>query len=92
VVNKTLPCGQKRIKAAHATYNSRAGKIESGWRIDGDSCVYHFVIPMGATAKVSLISSGDELLVNERNIPCARDGERLTLMLKGGRYTVTVKN
>lgn len=89
---KTLPCGQKRIKAAHATYNSRAGKIESGWRNDGDSCIYHFVIPIGTTAKVSLISSGDELIVNERNIPCARDGERLTLMLNGGRYTVTVKN
>jgi hypothetical protein len=78
--------------SAHATYNSRTGRIESGWRIEGDSCIYDFVIPQGSSAKVSLISSGDTLLVNGCDVHCVRDGERLTLELTGGRYTVTVKN
>ncbi len=87
-----LPNGQQRIRSANATYNSRAGKIESGWRIEGDGCVYDFVIPHGSVAKVSLISSSNTLIANERIITCARDGERVTFELTGGRYTVKAKN
>ncbi len=88
---KTLPNGQKKINSAYATYDSRAGRIESGWRIEDEYCIYDFVIPKGSTAKVIVRSSSDTLMIDGREMAAVRDGERLTFSLTGGRYTVKAK-
>ncbi len=89
---KSFPQGQSRINSAYATYDSRAGRIESGWHFEGEDCIYDFVIPTGSTAKVSLISDSDSVCVNGSEVSCSRNGERVEFILSGGRYTVFVKN
>lgn len=94
---KTLPSGQKRINSARATYNSRAGKIESGWKNENGSFVYDFVIPDGACAKVSIVSEKDvlyfsDLEMTKDDLKAIRNGERLEFKLNGGRYSVKVLN
>ncbi len=94
---KTLPSGQKRINFARATYDSRAGKIESGWKNENGSFVYDFVIPDGTCAKVSIVSETDVLYfggfkMTKDDLNAVRNGERLEFTLNGGRYSVKVPN
>lgn len=53
-----IPAGQKRIGEAHASYDSRAGRIESGWAFINGRYVYNFTVPDGATARVELPAPG----------------------------------
>lgn len=48
------PCPNKQLPFATASYLSPLGKIESGWRYEGDRIVYEFSVPANATAHVTL--------------------------------------
>lgn len=37
-----------------ASYKSSAGLITSAWRYEGDTWIWNFTVPQGATAKVTL--------------------------------------
>ena len=47
------PVPDKRLGSMTAEYNSAAGTIKSAWKYDGDSLVWNFTIPEGATATVT---------------------------------------
>ena len=48
------PTPDKALGYAKAVYDSPAGRIESGWRYEGDEVVYTFAIPCNMTAAVTL--------------------------------------
>ena len=52
IIMKPLP--DKRLGYVKAEYNSAAGLIKSAWRYEGDTWVWEFTIPEGATASVTL--------------------------------------
>ena len=48
------PIPDKRLGSLDASYKSAAGLIKSSWRYHGDRWVWHFTIPSGSTATVTL--------------------------------------
>lgn len=48
------PKPDRRLGSAKAEYRSRAGRIVSAWRYEGEKWVWDFTIPEGATATVTL--------------------------------------
>ena len=52
IIMKPLP--DKRLGRLDAEYNSAAGTIKSSWHYDGNTWVWNFTIPEGATATVTL--------------------------------------
>ena len=52
IVMKPLP--DPRLGSVKASYRSASGLIESSWRYEGDTWVWEFSIPKGATASVTL--------------------------------------
>lgn len=56
IIMKPVP--DKRIGSLKASYMSAAGLIKSEWKYDGDRCTWHFSIPEGAVATVTLPVAG----------------------------------
>ena len=52
VIMKPVP--DRRLGHVQAEYRSAAGLIRSAWRYEGDTWVWNFTIPEGATASVTL--------------------------------------
>ena len=52
IVMKPIP--DKRLGFIKAEYHSAAGLIKSAWRYEGDTWIWEFTIPAGATASVTL--------------------------------------
>ena len=52
IIMKPIP--DKRLGSIDAVYNSAAGTIKSAWKYDGDVCTWHFTVPEGASASVTL--------------------------------------
>jgi alpha-L-rhamnosidase len=52
IIMKPIP--DKRLGHVDAVYKSAAGEIKSSWKYEGDTCVWNFTIPEGATASVTL--------------------------------------
>jgi alpha-L-rhamnosidase len=52
IIMKPLP--DKRLGHVTAEYHSAAGIIKSAWRYEGDTWIWTFTIPQGATASVTL--------------------------------------
>ena len=52
IVMKPIP--DRRLGFVKAEYRSAAGLIKSAWRYDGDTWVWDFTVPEGATASVTL--------------------------------------
>jgi alpha-L-rhamnosidase len=52
IIMKPVP--DKRLGHVDAVYKSAAGEIKSSWKYEGDTCVWNFTIPEGATASVTL--------------------------------------
>lgn len=52
IVMKPVP--DRRLGYLKAEYDSAAGLIKSSWRYEGDSWIWEFTIPEGATASVTL--------------------------------------
>ena len=48
------PTPHKALGYAKAVYDSPAGRIESGWRYEGDTVTYEFTIPTNITAHIHL--------------------------------------
>ena len=48
------PVPDKRLGSLDAEYNSAAGLIKSSWKYEGDTWVWNFTVPEGATATVTL--------------------------------------
>ena len=52
IIMKPVP--DKRLGWIKAEYDSAAGTIKSAWRYEGDTCIWDFTIPEGASATVIL--------------------------------------
>lgn len=52
IIMKPVP--DRRLGHLEAEYNSAAGLIKSSWRYEGDTCIWDFTVPEGATASVTL--------------------------------------
>lgn len=52
IIMKPIP--DKRLGSLDAEFNSPAGLIKSSWKYEGDTWVWTFTIPKGATATVTL--------------------------------------
>ena len=52
IIMKPIP--DKRLGFVDATYQSAAGPISSSWKYEGDKWIWHFTVPEGAVAEVTL--------------------------------------
>ncbi len=92
-----IPAGQERIKQARASYDSAAGRIESGWALANGRYVYRFDIPEGASARVELPVGDSTATITLNGLEytpgelggCIRDG-RAVFELGAGSYTARV--
>jgi len=57
IIMKPVP--DKRLGYIDAQYRSAAGLIKSAWRYEGDTWIWEFSIPEGATASVTLPGSDE---------------------------------
>lgn len=48
------PTPHKALGYAKAVYDSPVGRIESGWRVAGDTVTYEFTVPGNITAHIHL--------------------------------------
>ena len=48
------PIACKELSHAKAVYDSPVGRIESGWKYEGDKITFEFVIPVNTVAEVVL--------------------------------------
>ena len=48
------PVPDKRLGSVEAEYRSAAGLVKSAWQYEGDRWTWHFTIPEGAHATVTL--------------------------------------
>ncbi len=52
IIMKPVP--EKRLGWIDAEYHSAAGTIRSAWKYEGNVCTWHFTVPEGASASVTL--------------------------------------
>ncbi len=57
IIMKPLP--DRRLGHLDAAYQSAAGLIKSSWRYEGDTWIWDFTVPEGATASVTLPGSNE---------------------------------
>ena len=57
IIMKPVP--DERLGSMDASFRSAAGLIKSAWHYEGDTWVWTFTIPAGATATVTLPGSTD---------------------------------
>ena len=75
------------------------GRIESGWEMMGDSCLYHFVVPANTSATLFLkaismngIREGKNALGAVKGVKYAgQDNGRYVFKLQPGTYRIQVK-
>ena len=51
---RIAPTPDSHLSYAQAVYDSPLGRIESGWRFEGEAIVYEFRIPANVTAQIIL--------------------------------------
>lgn len=51
---KFAPKADKRLGYCRASIDTRNGKVEGGWKYEGDKVKYHLTVPDGCTAEVHL--------------------------------------
>ena len=71
-----------------ATHDSAAGRIEAGWRVDGDAVTYDVVVPTGATATFVLAPAYRDGVVDGR--PMATGSDRRSALAPGA-HTITFR-
>lgn len=68
------PHPDRRLTYATASYNSISGRIESGWRIDGDTLTLDVTVPVNTKAIVYVpADKGTEVLESGRKIDDSSD-------------------
>ncbi len=93
-----IPCGQRRINSACATFDSVRGRITSAWERDesaGTLC-YRFSFDGERCAEVSLVSKSDVISINGIELTLEelggrRMGERVEFTLTDGDYKIIIK-
>ena len=88
-----LPEGQEKITYARASYNSKAGRIESEWRKCDKDFEYIFSIPDNTTAEIRLLSESDGFYINDvyftkEKLDAKREENRIVFTLTSGRYVI----
>jgi len=75
------------VKAHH---DSRAGRIEAGWTVEGDKVRYEVTVPEGATGTIVLAARYADAALDGK--PLATDGKaKTTAALSAGKHTVTFR-
>ncbi|NLB26414.1 MAG: hypothetical protein GX820_06940, partial [Bacteroidales bacterium] len=91
------PNTPKNLDHVNCTYHTPAGKIVSNWEKESSNRKYHFEIPAGSTAMVSLpLSSAQKISINKVSDPGfqASKIERLQtgkFELQEGSYEIIIK-
>ena len=86
-----IPAGQEKITWVKASYQSRAGLIQSSWDMT-DGFTYECQVPVAATLYLPVLTDGDTFTVNGEThrfdeytaCPC---GRAVVMELKPGTYT-----
>lgn len=80
---------------AKGYYDSMYGRIESGWKLQGDVMVYQCTIPANTTARLYLpIASADKIMEGEKRLKKSKgvkymgvEGGKVVLELSSGSYS-----
>jgi len=78
------PTGQMTWAKGH--YDSMYGKIESSWKVEGESMVYEFTVPANTSANLDLpVPEGDEVSESSGLTPAATQAGTVSYQLGSGR-------
>ena len=90
---RKIPHGQERINYVKASYNSVNGVIESSWTRQNGATVYNFTIPEGTDARVELVDSGKDIVINGvsftlEELSAFKRSGRVVFKLGAGKYEI----
>lgn len=96
---KPEPDPTKKMTFAKGYYDSMYGKIESGWKIEDNDCIYHFIVPANTTATVYLkaqkpedITIGGINLLKKKGIELLKvENGKAVFKIGSGEYQFKVK-
>ncbi|MBE6564947.1 MAG: alfa-L-rhamnosidase RamA [Ruminococcaceae bacterium] len=80
------PIPDKRFDFVRCSYDSAAGRYESGWKREGDATVYTLTIPFDAQAEFVLPQKAERVTLNGKN--CAELTEQGRVTLAAGVYEI----
>jgi alpha-L-rhamnosidase len=79
------------LKHVAASFESAAGRIEAGWRFDGDLATYDVTIPAGATATLVLPDRYRNVKIYGFSARLEAAGTKTRSLLAAGRHQVTFR-
>ncbi|MFC0008543.1 alpha-L-rhamnosidase [Devosia nitrariae] len=75
--------------AAH--HDSRVGRIEAGWALDGNKVAYDVSVPEGAEGLLVLAPDYRDIVVDGSSVLTAADGGKTTARLSPGRHEISFR-
>lgn len=72
-----------------AAHDSAAGRIEAGWRIEGDAVTWETVVPEGARGTLIVPAGARNVILDGRPVPPAAGEGKQRLAVESGRHVVT---
>ncbi len=87
------PMPDSRLTYAKGYYDSPVGRYESGWRFEGNTVHYSFVIPFGGSAELTLPDArAEEVRCNgEEPVEVRQQGNQVWMLLTAGSYELTYR-
>ena len=79
------------LAPVQAHHDSRAGRIEAGWSLDGDKATYTVTVPAGATGTLVLNERYVDAAVNGKPLSKPGGSEEARSLLAPGTHTVTFR-
>ncbi len=70
------PKPDRRLGSVTAEYNTPKGLVKSAWRYEGDTWIWNFTVPAGATARVTLPGAAEAKLYAAGDHTLSLTGER----------------
>ena len=91
------PSGEMTFAKGH--YDSMYGRIESCWKVEGDTCIYTFTVPANTSATLYLTAASKDDITENGKLFSSFDGVRYigegegkqAFELQSGRYVIRVE-
>ena len=74
-----------------ASHDSAAGRIEAGWRVEGDRVAYELVVPEGASGTLVLPTYYTDIAIDGEPLAWTGGDEKARSLLAPGKHKVTFR-
>ena len=79
------------LSPVEAQHDSAAGRIEAGWKVEGEQVTYDISVPDGATGTLVLPAGGSDVAVDGVRLPAASVGQKSRSPIGSGHHQITFR-